>query len=134
MWLETSAPTFMSEGTRIQGSITILSAATIHGVIEGNVVQQSVDLLQVGRTGWIHGSVECQGPLLIEGRVEGDIQCRSGVKLSATAVVTGTILAPTVDISIGAQVNGEFQIRRQNKPSPVHPIAEEGLADLPESA
>lgn len=118
MWLETSAPTFVSEGTRIQGSVTLLSSATIHGVIEGNMLQQSIELLQIGRTGWIHGSVESLGPILIEGRVEGDIICRSGVRLASTAIVTGKILAPTIDISIGAQVNGEFTIKRELAKTP----------------
>lgn len=113
MWLETTAPTLVSEGTRIQGSVTLLSSATIHGVVEGNILQQSIELLQIGRTGWIHGSVESLGPILIEGRVEGDIICRSGVRLSATAVITGKILAPTIDIAIGAQANGEFTIKRE---------------------
>lgn len=119
MWIETSAPTFISEGTRIQGSVTLLSSATVHGVVEGNVTQQSIELLQVGRTGWIHGSIESLGPIFIEGRVEGDIVCRSGVRLSASANVTGKILSPTIDIAIGAQVNGEFTIKRDlAKPVP----------------
>lgn len=113
MWFETSAPTFVSEGTRIQGSVTLLSAATVHGVVEGNVLQQSIETLQIGRTGWVHGSVESLGPIFIEGRVEGDIVCRSGVRLAPTAIVTGKIAAPTIDISIGARVNGEFTIKRE---------------------
>lgn len=112
MWTEMPAPTFVAEGTRVQGSMTFLSSATIHGVIEGNLQQQSVDLLQIGRTAWIHGQVSSLGPIYVEGRIEGDIVCRAGVRLSSTAIVAGKITAPSVEVALGAQVNGEFQVSR----------------------
>jgi len=126
MWLEIASPTYLSEGTRIQGSVTLFSAATIQGVVEGNILQQSVEVLQVGRTGWVHGSVESLGPLLIEGRVEGDITCRAGVKVSASAVISGKILAPTVEIAVGAQINGEFRISGTGASAPAPEIDSHG--------
>lgn len=113
MWMKTSAPTHVSEGTRIQGSVTLVAAAAIHGLVEGDILQQSVELLQVGRSGWIHGCIESLGPVLIEGRVEGDILCRSRIQVSATAVICGAISAPSVTVALGAQVNGDFRVARR---------------------
>lgn len=111
MWLETNAMTFLSEGTRIQGSMTFLSAATVHCVVEGDLIQQGVELLHVGKRGWIHGSVSSLGPVLVEGRIEGDLRSKSRVTIAPSGVVSGKIDAPAIEVSPGAQINGELQIR-----------------------
>lgn len=114
MWMVAPAVSFISEGTRVQGSVSLHSSASIHGVVEGDVVQQSVEQLQVGHSGWVHGSITSLGPILIEGRVEGDIRCRSRVRISASAVVRGSLEAPAIDVAPGAQVNGDLKISRRD--------------------
>lgn len=111
MILETGALSFLSEGTRVQGSLTFFSGATVHSVVEGDVFQQSVEALHIGTKGWVHGSVTALGPVFVEGRIEGDLKTRSRVQISASGLVSGSIEAPSIEVAPGAQVNGILKIR-----------------------
>jgi len=108
---EISAPTIITEGTRIQGDLTFQSNTQIHGLVEGDVHQQSLETLTIGRTGWVKGCVNAEGPILVEGRVEGDIVSALEIRLSTTACVHGTVTAPQVDVRPGAIFEGEFHMK-----------------------
>ena len=91
------------------------------GIVEGDLVQQSLELLQVGKSGWVHGSISSQGPVLIEGRVDGDIKSMTKVCLSATATVSGRIICPKVEIKPRAIFEGELVMesaqQREQRPT-----------------
>lgn len=113
---EISVPSLIAEGSRIQGELTFSSAVSIFGVVEGEVVQQSKELVQVGRNGWVHGRLTAEGPILIEGRVDGEVVSAVSIKLSATAVVKGRLVAPSVDIRAGALFEGELAMKADETP------------------
>ncbi len=113
MIIETIAPTMVAEGTRIQGSLTFFSGASIYGIVEGELVQQSLEPLQVGKSGWVQGSIMAQGPILVEGRVDGDLKSSTAVRLTSTATVKGKIVAPSVQIRAGAVLDGEVSMPKQ---------------------
>jgi cytoskeletal protein CcmA (bactofilin family) len=110
MITEVAIPSLIAEGTQIQGDIVFLSVAEIFGIIEGQIIQQSLDTLRVGRTGWVKGSLSSQGPVIIEGRVDGNIISQTRVRLSATAIVTGQISAPAIEICAGALLDGDLKM------------------------
>ena len=115
MITEATSPTLVAEGTRIQGSLTFFSEAGIFGIIEGDIVQQSLEPLQLGRSSWVHGTISAQGPILIEGRVEGDVKSLSKIVLAATASVTGSLTAPHIEIRAGAMFNGDSQMQKASR-------------------
>ena len=115
MVTEVAIPTVISEGGKIRGDLLFVSPTEIFGLVEGNLTQQCLETLRVGRTGWIHGSIYSQGPVVVEGRVTGNITSETRVTLSATASVQGEILAPSIEISAGALVDGDFKMA-ENKP------------------
>ncbi len=108
---EMAAPTIITEGSNIQGNLTFLSNTQIHGLVEGDVHQQSLEPVSVGRTGWVKGSVHAVGPVLVEGRVDGDITSSVKIRLSPTAQVQGTLSAPNVEMRPGALFEGEFRMK-----------------------
>ena len=106
-----AAPTLITEGSSIQGNLTFLSTAQIHGWVEGDVALEGLDSLSIGRTGWVKGSVQATGPVFVEGRVEGDITSAVKIRLSPTAQVKGTLNAPQVEVRPGAVFDGEFKMK-----------------------
>ncbi len=113
MIIETIAPTLVAEGTRIQGSLTFFSGASIYGIVEGELIQQSLEPIQVGKSGWVQGSVLAQGPILVEGRVDGDLKSSTAIRLTSTATVKGKLTAPSVEVRAGAVLDGEISMPKQ---------------------
>lgn len=111
IFTEIQAPTLITEGSRIQGDLSFLSTTEIHGLVEGNVQQQSLDKVTVGTTGWVRGSVTSKGPIHIDGRVDGDIVSSVKIRLSATACVHGTLTAPQIEVRPGALFEGDFHMK-----------------------
>lgn len=111
MIIELSPPTLIAEATRIQGSLTFLSHAQIMGMVEGDIIQQSLEVLQIGATGWVHGNLTSQGPIHIEGRVEGNVTSATKIRLFPSAMVRGTLTAPSIEVKAGAIFEGETQMQ-----------------------
>jgi cytoskeletal protein CcmA (bactofilin family) len=119
-WLQfTYAPSLISEGTRMKGDLSFVSNAQVHGIIEGNVHQTGLESLQVGPTGWIHGSIDSKGPVLVEGRIDGDVTSETSIRLLPTATVSGCIKAPIVRVHPGALLQGEVEMPH-SKIRPLH--------------
>lgn len=112
MLVESHTPTLIAEGTRVQGAVVMVSAAGVYGTVEGEVVQQSLEVLQIGRTGWVNGAISSQGPVVIEGKVDGDITSTTRITLSSTASVKGKLNAPSIQIRAGAIFEGELVMRK----------------------
>lgn len=110
MWNKIITPTFIAEGCRTQGSLLFSAQAEIFGTIEGDLEQESTEALQVGKSGWIHGSIRSKGPVLVEGRVEGSIVSKSKICLGRTASVLGTLNAPLITVEAGAVFEGEVKM------------------------
>lgn len=110
MIIEIAPPTLIAEGTRLSGTLTFTSGTQVFGMVEGQIDQQSFEPLHVGKTGWVHGGIASQGPVLVEGRVEGDIRSTTRIRLLPTAVVRGALIAPAVEIRAGAVFEGDVKM------------------------
>jgi len=104
-------PTLIAEGSRMNGSLTFTSHTHVFGTIEGDVTQQTLEALHVGRSGWVHGAISSQGPVLVEGRVDGNITSTTQIQLLPTAIVHGKLHAPSVIIRPGAIFEGELEMQ-----------------------
>jgi cytoskeletal protein CcmA (bactofilin family) len=110
-WLQfVYSPSMISEGTRLKGDLTFVSNAQVHGVVEGSIAQSSLENVQVGPTGWVYGSIDSKGPVVIEGRVDGNITSDTSIRLMPTATVSGALKAPIVRVLPGALLQGEIQM------------------------
>ena len=115
MMIEIPAPTLIAEGTSLQGSLTFVSTTQVFGMIEGQIAQQSLEPLQVGKQGWVNGSILSRGPILIEGRVDGDIISDTRIRLFSTAIVRGSLIAPSIEIRAGAAFEGEIKMANRHE-------------------
>lgn len=116
-WLQfTYTPTLIAEGSRMKGDLAFVSNTHIHGIVEGNVQQTSLEALNIGPTGWIYGSIESKGPVLVEGRIDGDIVSDTSIRLLPTATVSGALKAPIVRVHPGALLQGEVQMNAKVRP------------------
>lgn len=110
---EITPPTLIAEGTRVQGSLTFFSITQVFGVVEGELLQQTLDPIHIGKTGWVNGAITSQGPIVIEGRVEGIVTSQTQVKLLPTATVHGQLIAPSINIRPGAVFEGELKMEQK---------------------
>lgn len=108
MLTEIPSFTVIAEGSRTQGSISFCSKCIILGLIEGNVYQHSHETLTLGKSGWIRGDITSQGPVVISGRIEGNIFSSVKVKILETANIKGTVVCPTLEIIPGAIVESDI--------------------------
>ncbi len=111
LFIPIQVPTLIAEGSLLHGEFIFRSAAEVHGQIEGNLRQESLEKLCIGATGWIRGSIVAKGPVYIEGRVEGDVISSVKIRLSASACVHGSLISPCVDVRPGALFEGETKMK-----------------------
>lgn len=104
-------PTLIGEGCKSQGSLLFAAEAEVSGIVEGDLDQESTESLQIGKSGWIRGSIRSRGPVLIEGRVEGSVESKMKIHLGPTATVLGSLHAPSICVDAGALFEGEVEMR-----------------------
>ncbi len=119
MLIEIAPPSLIAEGSLLKGTLTFHSSTQVFGIVEGDVIQESLEPIQVGKSGWIHGDIRARGPVLIEGRIEGDIHSATHIRLMPTAMVQGTLSAPSIEIRPGALIDGQLEME---KPKPVRDL------------
>lgn len=110
MWSKVTVPTIFSEGSRLNGDLAFEGSAQIFGSLEGNIEHRSLETLHIGKTAWIHGNIVSSGPVIVEGRVEGNITSSTKVRVLGSAVIQGDIHAPRVEVRPGAQMETHFKV------------------------
>lgn len=108
MLTEIPSFTVVAEGSRTQGSMSFCSQCIILGLIEGNVYQHAQELLSIGHSGWVRGDITSQGPISINGRVEGNIFSAVKITVQESARIQGAIVCPKIEIKPGAIIESEI--------------------------
>jgi len=111
MIFEIASPTFVAEGTTIQGDLVFSSSAHLLGTVEGNVEHRSPELLHLGKSSWVQGNIVAVGPVRIEGKVTGNVTSAARIQVRPSARINGALHSPTVEIQAGAIINGEIGAR-----------------------
>lgn len=104
---EISPPTLVAEDANLRGTLTFSGQVYVYGIVDGKIIQNSSAFLQVGHKGWIHGSVFSKGPIVIEGRVEGEMISECKIVLLPSSRVLGRLKAPSIEIHAGATFEGD---------------------------
>lgn len=105
---ETLTPTIIAEASHLQGDFIFKTIGIVRGTIEGNLVNESNELLRIAKEAWVRGTITSVGPVIIEGKVEGKIQSEQRIELSSQANVIGLLDAPKLIIHPGANMDGDF--------------------------
>lgn len=107
---------FIASQTEVTGDIRFVGGLHVEGKIIGNIVSEEGAL-------HVHGEVtgEIRVPhIVINGLVTGNIYAGDHIELAAKAVVNGNVYYRTMEMMMGAQVNGS--LLHSDKPG-VHRIA-----------
>jgi len=78
----------------------------IEGTVEGKIAHQSHHLT-IGKSGRVKANVRAR-LITVYGTVEGDLHGDEGVQITATARVTGNVVAPRVSLEAGARFEGSI--------------------------
>jgi cytoskeletal protein CcmA (bactofilin family) len=92
----------------IKGELTGSEDLYVDGQVEGNISLKT-NSLTVGPNGLVKASVEAKG-VVVQGKLEGNIQASDRVDLRKSAVVTGDILTQRISIEEGAYLKGKVDI------------------------
>ncbi|KHN50087.1 hypothetical protein OI69_15815 [Pectobacterium fontis] len=95
--------TFVSQGARMTGSLTVDGNITVEGRVEGDV--QCDNTIKVEHTGQVNGEMKSQ-QIVINGRVEGRIAA-SVVAILAQGKVFGDIFTDELSIEKGGVFTGQ---------------------------
>lgn len=95
---------FIAPHTEVTGDITFTGGLHVEGKIIGNIISEEGSL-------HIHGEVigEVRVPhIVINGVVQGNVHAAEHVELAAKAVVNGNVYYKTMEMMLGAQINGSL--------------------------
>ena len=95
----------------IKGELSGSEDLYLDGTVEGNIELPGNNLM-VGPNGRVRAGIRARG-VIIEGKVDGDIEASERVELRKTAVLTGSIVTQRVSIEDGAYFKGGVDVKRQ---------------------
>jgi cytoskeletal protein CcmA (bactofilin family) len=94
----------------IKGELSGSEDLYLDGQVEGSISLKG-NSLTVGPNGQIKGGVEAKG-VVVQGKVEGNIQASERVELRKAAIVTGDITTQRILIEEGASLRGKVDSHR----------------------
>lgn len=101
---------WLGMGALWKGDLEYQGRVRIDGTLLGTV--RTNDLLDVGAAGRIEGEIHV-AQALIGGVVEGTLHATERLTILPTAVVRGVILTPWLDVRVGAQLEAEVRVIRE---------------------
>lgn len=95
----------------IKGELSGSEDIYLDGTVEGNIELRGNNLM-VGPNGRVRAGIHARG-VIIEGKVDGDIEASERVELRKTAILMGSIVTQRVAIEDGAYFKGAVDVNRQ---------------------
>ncbi|WP_416885713.1 bactofilin family protein [Marinospirillum sp.] len=104
--------TLISSKAEIVGDIHFSGGLHIDGRVHGNIIadDDSKAVLRISDKGRVEGEVSVPH-LVVNGTIVGDVHSCEHLELAAKAVVKGNIFYNTVEMVMGAQVDGRLEHR-----------------------
>jgi cytoskeletal protein CcmA (bactofilin family) len=94
----------------VKGELSGSEDLYVDGHVEGTIALKSNNLT-VGPNGQVKASVDAKG-VVVQGKLEGNIQASERVELRKSASVTGDIATQRISIEEGAFLKGKVDIHR----------------------
>ncbi len=108
----------IGEGTVIQGELRFTEGLRIDGEVQGDVVATGASsIVVVSEKARIVGKMKASH-IIVNGRVEGPIECDQFLELQPKASIVGDIRYEVLEMHQGATVDGELRpIKAEEKPA-----------------
>jgi cytoskeletal protein CcmA (bactofilin family) len=94
----------------VKGELSGSEDLYVDGQVEGSIALKGNNLT-VGPNGQVKASVDAKG-VVVQGKLDGNIQVSDRVELRKSAVVNGDISAQRISIEEGAFLKGKVDIQR----------------------
>jgi cytoskeletal protein CcmA (bactofilin family) len=111
-----SGTAHIGRSVAIKGELSGSEDLYIDGNVEGNIELPGSNLM-VGPNGRVRAGIRARA-VIIEGKVDGDIEATERVELRKTAVLMGSIVTQRVSIEDGAYFKGGVDVKRQAATAP----------------
>jgi cytoskeletal protein CcmA (bactofilin family) len=95
----------------IKGELSGSEDLYIDGTVEGTIQLQGNNLV-VGPNGHVHADVSAK-VVVIQGKLEGNIQASERAELRKSAVIVGDIVTQRIAMEDGAYVKGKVEVQRE---------------------
>lgn len=101
--------TVIGSGTTINGDVNFTGGLHVDGLICGNVQVDEVgaSALTLSEQGKVEGDIRVPN-VILNGTVVGNVYASERVELAPKARVTGTVYYNLLEMSMGAEVNGQL--------------------------
>jgi cytoskeletal protein CcmA (bactofilin family) len=99
--------TIIGADTRIKGEMSFDHTARILGTFEGSITAKGE--LQVAEGATCRATVDA-GKIMVDGAVDGNINARERVELTAKARIKGDLVAPRLVVAEGASFEGHVKV------------------------
>ena len=93
----------------VKGELSGSEDLYVDGQVEGSIALKN-NSLTVGPNGTVKATVEAKG-IVVQGKLEGNVQASDRVELRKSAVVTGDISTQRISIEEGAYLKGKVDIQ-----------------------
>lgn|SRR5689334_9048784 len=101
------SPTVISESTTVIGDIETRGPLMVSGHVQGN--GKIGGTLSMSKSAAWHGDISAKQAVLA-GKVTGKVVIEDKLEVSASAVITGEIVAKVLAIANGARIEGEVTV------------------------
>jgi cytoskeletal protein CcmA (bactofilin family) len=119
--------TLIGRQTAISGDVYFTGGLHVEGKITGNVTSEAdpKSILIISENGVIEGDVNVPN-MVLNGTVAGDVYVSERLELAPRASVTGNVYYNLLEMTVGAQVNGNLVHRMDDKPKLEYKVAQSG--------
>ncbi len=116
----TQVDSLVGQHTVISGDVNFAGGCHVDGKVIGNVLSDDVDtsVLTVSDRGSIEGEVRVPY-LILNGTVIGDVYVHEHIELAANARVEGNVYYNLLEMTMGAEVNGQLIHKLTNTDEPL---------------
>lgn len=109
---ERSVNTVIGEKSNFKGNLTLSNSIEIKGNFEGDI-KTDEDVI-IHETGKIKTNVKARS-VLIEGRLEGNIEAKRSITIKSKAYVRGDLRGPDLQVQRGADVQCKIVIENNQQ-------------------
>jgi cytoskeletal protein CcmA (bactofilin family) len=116
----TKIDSLIGRQTELCGDIRFGGGLHVDGTIRGNVIAEgdSSSVLTLSQHGTIEGEVRVPN-LVLNGVVIGDVYAQGHIELAPNARATGNVYYSLIEMSMGAEVNGNLVHTREEMEAPL---------------
>ena len=107
---EKKSPTIIGAGCKLKGNIDTDHTVQIHGMVEGNVVAET---LIIGRGGHVVGNITAN-TLFLHGALNGNANVKVA-NVFSNATMTGTLYYKTLNITGNTGLECKLEKRKESK-------------------